>query len=43
VTDVPVAIRPVRLSVYDFIRSNEQGVVETLTKRSGWMWIEMIR
>jgi len=35
VTDVPVAIRPVRLSVYDFIRSKEQGVVETLTKRSG--------
>jgi len=35
VTGVPVAIRPVRLSIYDFLRSNEQGIVETLTKRSG--------
>ena len=34
-TDVPVAIRPVRLSVYDFLRSNERGIVTMLTKRSG--------
>jgi|SRR5258708_237734 len=30
-----VVIRPVQLSVYDFLRSNEQHLAEALVKRSG--------
>jgi len=35
VNNALVVTRSVRLSVYDFLRGNEQDIMKTLTKRSG--------